>query len=268
MAVRKDLTHPQQVVQACHAVIEAVQSTPPETDEHPNVIVCAVRDERRLISLAGRLARDGIAFQVFSEPDMGGQATALATETVRGDRRRAFRNLRLLSADDNDEGEDTMETDKQDTMEQATEHGTYRTRWGHVAYSYEDYLKLKRLHKIWFRALRAASRWKRWVRKAPHNRVTRRTLRDSDGRKIGREIAGPTPEPRTCDLFSRKLVTNDRKPVGRWFVGWITTDDTVATEYRKAKHPKSAPEEVEPAGLTSRQIDAMLADAEEWLAGR
>ena len=99
MAVRKDLTHPQQVVQACHAVIEAVQSTPPDSDEHPNVIVCAMRDERDLLRLAGRLARAGIAFRVFNEPDMGGQATALATETVRGAGRRAFRHLRLLTAD-------------------------------------------------------------------------------------------------------------------------------------------------------------------------
>jgi len=188
VAVRKDLTHPQQVVQACHAVIEAVKSTPPlETDGHPNVIVCAVRDEQRLISLAGRLARDGIAFRVFEEPDMGGQATALATETLRGDRRRAFRNLQLLSAQE-DKGGRTMET--QAKQEMTTEQGNYETRWGHVAYSYENYLKLKRLHKIWFRALRAGARWKRWVRKAPHNRLQRRTLRDAEGGRSAGRLSG------------------------------------------------------------------------------
>jgi len=144
---------------------------------------------------------------------------------------------------------------------------TYQTRWGHVAYSYEDYLKLKRLHKIWFKALRAASQWERWVRKAPHNRVTRRTLRDAGGRKIGQEIVGPAAEPRTCGLFSQKLVTIDREPLGRWFYGWIETDDTVAREYRKARYPKPTPDDVEPAAMTSREIDAKLADAEEWLAG-
>ncbi len=270
MAVRKDLSHPQQTVQACHAVIEAVKSTPPKTDEHPNVIVCAVRDETRLISLASRLARDGIAFQVFSEPDMDGQATALATEIVRGDRRRAFRNLQLLSAQDENKG-DTMET--QARQETATEQGTYKTRWGHVAYSYKDYLKLKKLHKIWFKALRDAARWKRWVRKFSHNRVLRRTLRDAEGRKIGREIVGSAPEPRTCNLFSRKLVDADRKPIVDehneygWFLGWIETDKTVAVEYRKAKHPKADAAEVGKAGLTGSEIDTMLAAAEEWLAG-
>lgn len=269
MAVREDLTHPQQVVQACHAVIEAVQSTPPETDETPNVIVCAVSDERRLLSLAARLAREGIAFQVFSEPDMDGQRTALATEVVRGTRRRAFRNLRLLRAQE-DKGGNTMETQKQET---ATEQGTFETRWGHVAYSYEDYLKLKKLHKIWFRALRSAAVWKRWVRKAPHNRLSRRTLRDAEGRRIGREVIGPTTEPRTCELFSRKLVDVDRKPIVDdrnkcgWFMGWIKTDDAVAVEYRKAKHPKADAGEVGKAGLTGPEIDSMLAAAEEWLAG-
>ncbi len=270
VAVREDLTHPQQVVQACHAVIEAVQSTPPETDETPNVIVCAVSDERQLLGLAARLAREGIAFQVFSEPNMAGQRTALATEAVRGDRRRAFRNLRLLRAQE-DKGDSTMET--QDKQETAMEQGTFKTKWGHVAYSYENYLKLKRLHKVWFKAIRDAARWKRWVRKAPHNRLSRRTLRDAEGRRIGREVVGPALEPRVCDLFSRKLVNADRKPLVSeynkygWFMGWIRTDDTVATEYRKAKHPKADADCVEKAGLTGPEIDAILSAAEEWFAG-
>jgi len=262
VAVREDLTHPQQVVQACHAVIEAVKATPPE-NEHPNVIVCAVHDERRLISLAGRLARDGITFRVFNEPDMDGQATALATEIVSGDRRRAFRNLQLLSAQET-EGGNTMET--QAKQEVTTEQSTFETRWGHVAYSYDDYLKLKKLHKVWFQAIRAGARWKRWVRKAPHNRLMRRTLRDADGRKIGREVIGPSPEPETCDLFSKKLVTTDRKPVGRWFMGWIETDNTIAKEYKKAKYPKPTADDVEPAGLTSQEIDTMLAAGEKWVS--
>ena len=97
VAVRQDLSHPQQVVQACHAVIESTLLSPPKPP-HPNVIVCAVRDERRLVSLAGRLAREGIAFHIFQEPDRGDEYTALATETVRGERRRIFRNLQLLTA--------------------------------------------------------------------------------------------------------------------------------------------------------------------------
>jgi hypothetical protein len=148
-----------------------------------------------------------------------------------------------------------------------TGQNTYETKWGHVAYGYEDYLKLKRLHKIWFKAVRAAARWERWVRKAPHNRLERRTLRDAAGRKIGREVVGPAPEPRVCDLFSRKLVTSDREPVGRWFVGWVRTDDAVAREYRKARYPKPASDDVEPAAMSGREIDAMLADAEGWLGG-
>ena len=147
-------------------------------------------------------------------------------------------------------------------MSERTERKVYETKWGYMAYSYEDYLKLKRLNAIYFKALGQASRWERWVRKAPHNRVRRRTVRDDAGRKIGREIVGPRPEPPVCDMFSRKLTTIDREPIGRWFEGWIETKDHgIAEEYRKARRPTPTRDDVEAPGLTGEQIDRLLAEA-------
>jgi hypothetical protein len=90
------------VVQACHACIEAVRAFLPSQHEHPFLVVCGVRDERRLGQWRDRLERAGIRFRAFFEPDLGEQLTALATEPLRGRPRRLFRNLRLL----NDSGQD------------------------------------------------------------------------------------------------------------------------------------------------------------------
>jgi hypothetical protein len=43
-----------------------------------------------------RLDRIGIRTRVFHEPDIGNQATALATEPVYGDDRKYFKKYRLL----------------------------------------------------------------------------------------------------------------------------------------------------------------------------
>jgi hypothetical protein len=159
-----------------------------------------------------------------------------------------------------------MNAEKTETAKVVTAE-VHETRWGWAAYSYDEYLKLKRLHAIYSGALRSGAQWERWVRKAPHNRVQRRTLRDAAGRPIGREVLGPLPEPPTCGAFTRKLVTIDRKPIGRWFEGWAKTADRgVVAEYRKARRPKPSPGDVEPRGMGGPEIDALLAEAEAWLA--
>lgn len=138
----------------------------------------------------------------------------------------------------------------------------YKTKWGHVAYNYEDYLKLKKLNALYHKAFTQANQWKRWVRKAPHNRVLRRTIRDDQGRKIGSEVLGPRPEPPTSDMFSKKLVTPDRMPIGRWFEGWIYTKDyDIVEEYRKSRRPMPTRAEVAAPCLTSEQLDKLLAKA-------
>ena len=95
--VRTDLPHPQQVVQACHAIQEAdrVFPIPAQT---PNVIILSVEDEAQLRSVIQELTAHNIGHAPFREPDMGNQITAVATEPVHGSRRRLFRKHRLLVA--------------------------------------------------------------------------------------------------------------------------------------------------------------------------
>jgi hypothetical protein len=95
--LRRDLAHPHQVVQACHAAIEAARAflSPPE--QHPSVIVCGVRDERRLYRCLDRLRAAGIRCRPFHEPDLGNELTAVATEPLCGDRRELVSGFPLLT---------------------------------------------------------------------------------------------------------------------------------------------------------------------------
>jgi len=148
----------------------------------------------------------------------------------------------------------------------------FKTRWGYVAYSYEDYKKLKRLNIIFQKARTYAYQWERWVRKAPHNRVRKIWKRDENRHKIGYTISGPLPEPQFCDIFFTKLVDTDRNPIGqRWLnmviysnIGYIRIDKDIATEYRNSHRPVETSEKVPEANMSSDEIDELLEKAEDW----
>jgi hypothetical protein len=95
--VRRDLTAPQQIVQACHACLEASRTFLATDSEHPHLVVCGVRDELRLGHFLERMRRSGVRFRAFFEPDLDNQLTAAATEPLRGPQRRVFRDCRLLT---------------------------------------------------------------------------------------------------------------------------------------------------------------------------
>jgi hypothetical protein len=97
VAVREDLPHSVQVVQACHAVIELAQAGMiPLAAEHPHLVVCGVPDEKSLESAFLRASEAGIAYKSFRDDDLGEQLTALASEPVSGHRRAAFKRLQCL----------------------------------------------------------------------------------------------------------------------------------------------------------------------------
>jgi hypothetical protein len=88
VAVREDLPHSVQVVQACHAVIELAQAGMiPLAAEHP---------QKSLESAFLRASEAGIAYKSFRDDDLGEQLTALASEPVSGHRRAAFKRLQCL----------------------------------------------------------------------------------------------------------------------------------------------------------------------------
>ncbi len=95
--LRRDLAHPHQVVQACHAAIEAARAFLSPSTTHPSVIVCGVRDERRLYRCLDRLRAAGIRCQPFHEPDRANELTAIATEPLYGARRDLVSHFPLLT---------------------------------------------------------------------------------------------------------------------------------------------------------------------------
>jgi hypothetical protein len=93
---RKDLSTPQQAVQAGHAAIEAARSYLTKDDEHPSLILCTVKNEAQLNRAADELEGRGIKLRRFYEPDRGNEFTAFATEPLKGDRRECMRKFQLM----------------------------------------------------------------------------------------------------------------------------------------------------------------------------
>ena len=93
---RKDLSTPQQAVQAGHAMIEATRAYLKPNAEHPSIVLCAEKNESKLRKLQDEFILKGIPFKAFHEPDIGNQLTALATAPIAGEGRTAFKKLQLI----------------------------------------------------------------------------------------------------------------------------------------------------------------------------
>lgn len=83
-------------MQACHACVEAARHLSRQDDTIPNLIVLGVPDQSGLDAAVSRLRDAGVPLCVFTEPDIGGQPTALATAPVYGRDRKLFREFRLI----------------------------------------------------------------------------------------------------------------------------------------------------------------------------
>jgi hypothetical protein len=95
--IRNDLSNAQKAVQACHAAIESSRRFTKPTDEHPSVILCTVKNENKLRKCAKELEDIGMDHVVFEEPDIGYQATALASKPLIGKDRKVFSRFQLLT---------------------------------------------------------------------------------------------------------------------------------------------------------------------------
>lgn len=93
---RKDLSGPQQAVQASHAAIESARAFLKPDDEHPSLILCSVKGEEQLRRAADEVEKQGIRIKRFYEPDIGNQMTAFATEPLCGEARKAMRKYQLI----------------------------------------------------------------------------------------------------------------------------------------------------------------------------
>lgn len=90
--IREDLTHPQQVVQASHAVL----ATERPVTGVPCVIVIGVKNEEKLLDVMPFLDSNKVSYKAFREPDFGNELTAIATEPLTDNDRHLFKKFQLL----------------------------------------------------------------------------------------------------------------------------------------------------------------------------
>ena len=93
--VRSDLSLAQQLVQAAHATLECGiyhSGIPPKPD---NIVLPSVGSEQELRAEFARITEAGVQARLIEEPDIGDQATAMATEPMTGSSRKLFSNHRL-----------------------------------------------------------------------------------------------------------------------------------------------------------------------------
>ena len=93
------LAHP--AVQACHASVAAGRDL--VRSESPHLILTTVPTRQDLVALSCALTAAGVEHRVFTEDDMGGRPTALATRPVLQHERRHLRHLPLYKALQNKE---------------------------------------------------------------------------------------------------------------------------------------------------------------------
>lgn len=99
VVTRSDLSPGQQAVQACHAALLLAGGTAADFG-NSTLVLLTVPDENGLLALASRIERHcalprgwNLELAIFREPDLGGQATALATSEE--DAGRLLRDLPL-----------------------------------------------------------------------------------------------------------------------------------------------------------------------------
>lgn len=250
MLVRRDLTLPQQAVQAAHAAIEAARAgLIPRDNAHPHLVLCHVASVPALMNAAGRLALAGVRFQLFHEPDWDGVPTALATEPLRGEARAPLRRFPLLK-------ESAMSDRPQNTAATAVRapQQPIRGRWGYYPCTYETWRTLKRLRLLWFVTVRRQAAWTRWYRKQAQNRVVRRRLCDAAGRPVGWERLGPRPEPRV-PAFMIQQDWRGRSVAHEW----------VDALYREAHRPVPEPRPVWDEQTTANILE-LARKLEDWYA--
>lgn len=94
MLVRTDIPLADQICQSSHAAHESgIRFGDP--DQISSIVLCGVPDERELEKAHWMVEQSGIRSYLFREPDLGDEATALATEPIFGSKRKLFSKFNL-----------------------------------------------------------------------------------------------------------------------------------------------------------------------------
>jgi hypothetical protein len=97
VAVRRDLSVPQQVVQACHASIDACWPIHQDDLEHPSVVVLGMKTEAALLKFKDYLDSVGwLHYEEFREPDRNNELTSIAVCPIIEDYKKLFKKFQLL----------------------------------------------------------------------------------------------------------------------------------------------------------------------------
>ena len=98
MAVRTDLPSvAYRSVQATHAGIAAAKAgLIPPSGPQPSLVVLGVPSEEALLAVRDRCQQEGIRCETFQEEDLDKENTALATEPLPQEKRKVFREYKLL----------------------------------------------------------------------------------------------------------------------------------------------------------------------------
>ena len=89
MFVRRDIPLGDQICQASHAAHEVgIRFGDPHRVS--SIVLCSAHSEEELKKTEWKAAQAGIRTYLFREPDLGDQATALATEPIVGALRKVF----------------------------------------------------------------------------------------------------------------------------------------------------------------------------------
>ena len=91
--VREDLSTSQQIIQTSHAMEMVAKRCDPDSKVH-HMVLLSCKDLAKLESIAIDFDFDGIAYEMFYEPDIG-QHTSIVTMPVYGEGRSRFKHYKL-----------------------------------------------------------------------------------------------------------------------------------------------------------------------------
>jgi hypothetical protein len=131
----------------------------------------------------------------------------------------------------------------------------YKSKWGFHPCNREQFLKLKELNKLAFKAICQAAAWQRWNRKKPINRVMRPKIRNSEGHVVGYQAPIPLAEPPVSSMFYYIDTVGSPKCMAK-IVKAKPFLKQVMEDYRNARHPVAEESLVKPLNLTYELLAA------------
>jgi len=108
----------------------------------------------------------------------------------------------------------------------------HKSRWGYHPCDYHTFVKLKEIHKYFWKTVRDSHRWKRWDRKTVYQSPN---------------------EPKVCPYF---LKGKHKHP---FYLDW-----TIREDYQNARYARGKVENVKPLSMTPEEIGELVVKVRAW----